>query len=180
MRPKIVLLLIFVTFFINGCSVYDSKRGIFVSSSIQTVPYAISSSIRDITLSPFVYPKEGLSATQNNTFALSGTIFLPVSHTYVYDDVDRKYLRQSIVNSLEASGVKVVDSSENKLDIRFQQIGMVSSGGGTVLVLDADVTVSGQRVTTKRITVKGTEGLTVAGSKDRTVKSFIEKIFQLL
>ncbi len=183
MKKIFVFCIMFTLLSINGCAVYDSKRGIFVSSTIQTVPISVNRNINELELILFSYPDESLSDKQTNTYMVSGH-FLPISHTYVYDEVDRQYLRQTVINSLEASGIKVRAKSKNKLAIQFTQIGMASKGMDSILVLVANLKYQGPSnngsSSSSRIEIKGDAKTTIAASKDQAVRKFIHKIGKLI
>lgn len=125
---------------------------------------------------PFSYPKQELSDTQSTTIMVSGT-FMPISHTYVYDEVDKQYLKESLINSLGSAGIKVTDHSDNKLYIDFTQIGMASKDTMSILVLVADVKLKKPAdEDSKTISVKGEAKATVASTKDQAVRVFLNEI----
>jgi hypothetical protein len=173
-----LLVLVFV-YQLNGCAVYDPERGVFVSSSVQTIKLDLPSELDTIYVSKFGFPSKLLTDTQSTTYA-SGGAFIPISHTYGFDKVDKEYLHQSLVSSLVKSKVKVVslEETQTRLNINFIQLGMVDAGfSGSVLVLTAKVkfTKNG-KVVEKLVDVKGEANMTIASSKDQAIRQFLKEV----
>jgi hypothetical protein len=180
MRLACLLAAIILLPLLNGCALYHPQRSIFVSSSVQTVPISLAEAVESLYVAPISYPPTELSDTQHTAYMGSG-VFVPISHTYIYDDVDREYLMQSIVNSFEAAGVQIADTAPNQLTIEFTQIGMASGTWGSVLVLDATATfVQGDTAETAEISVRGESAATVAAAKNNGVELFIEELAALV
>ena len=169
MNPKIIIILFFILGS-TGCAVYDSKRGVFVSSSVQTVEIDNDIAGR-VNIEKFKYPLTSQSSTQENTYAINGS-FVPVSHTYVFDDVDRKNLEQSVISSFKQNGKKDTDVS-----VRFKQIGMVRGYmGDTPCIMVAEITVTNGSNSISEVININESGFTVAGSKDNAIKQLIVEI----
>jgi hypothetical protein len=173
MNLKIIIIL-FIILGSTGCAVYDSKRGVFVSSSVQTVK--INNDIAGrVNVGKFHYPLTSQSSTQNNTFAIGGS-FVPISHTYVFDDIDRKNLEQSVITSFKQSGVNDTDVS-----VAFSQLGMArGSMGSTACIMVAKITVTRGSSSTTEVVNINESGFTVAGSKDNAIKQLIANISSIV
>ncbi|RCU42878.1 hypothetical protein DU002_19175 [Corallincola holothuriorum] len=165
--------------FLTSCAVYHPQRGIFVSSSVQTVTLDLGQEIKQVELLPFSYPDHSSSTTQSEV-ASGGGVHVPVSHTYVFDEVDRQYLRESVIKSFEASGVAVVAESDTKMVVEFKRIGMMRESRyskKSVLSLDAVASlVSRDGETVKEISVHGEANATIASSKNQAVRVFLEQL----
>jgi hypothetical protein len=158
----------------TACAVYDSKRGVFVSSSVQTVKLDSDIAGR-VNIDKFQYPLTSKSSTQENTYAINGS-FVPVSHTYVFDDIDRKNLEQSVISSFKQDGKK--DAS---VSVTFRQIGMAHGYmGDTPCVMVAEITVTRGSSSVSEIVNIKESGFTVAGSKDNAIKQLIVEISSIV
>ena len=163
---------------ISGCSVYDSKRGAFVSSTVQNIKlWGVAG--KQIRLQDFKLPKNSNKVTQNNTFAIGGS-FIPVSHTYIFDEVHRKNLRDSIITSLNNSGANL--TNEKNIDtisvnIFFHELGMANGPlGSTLCVMVADITSTKSKNTvSKKVQIRANGG-TVASAKDNAIKQLVSAI----
>ena len=180
------LIIFTIIFTINSCAVYDSKRGTFVSSSVQIVELDAHELPESLNLLPFRYSGENLQAEQNSMFMV-GSAFIPVSHTYIFDDIDREYLRSSVVQSLQKAGVDVFESEnypagEPILEVEFLQLGMASgSWGNTNCIITAQLTSRlGDSTATRKVEIEGKDMMSVAGAKNDAIKQFIIQVASFL
>lgn len=179
---KIILIVLLMNMLV-GCAIYDPNRGLFVSSSVQTVTLDLPDKLKQIAIPYFTFPEHVLSDNQSSTYAVSG-VFLPVSHTYGFDDVDKKYLYDSVVTSLIQSNVEVLSQVESipELKISFIKLGMVSAGyKGSVLTISANLEYIENGISRNKLTnVTGDAKMTIASSKDHAVKLFLNEIAEFL
>ena len=163
---------------ISGCSVYDSKRGELVSSTVQNIKlWGVAG--KQIRLQNFKSPKNSNKTAQNNTFAIGGA-FIPVSHTYVFDEIDRKNLRDSIVTSLINSGANLTKEkgkNTHSINIIFHELGMDDGPlGSTLCVIIADITSTKDTNTvTKKVKISA-NGRDVASAKNNAIKQLVSAI----
>ena len=175
-----------VTNTINGCAVYDPKRGVLVSGSVQTVDLDNAALPETLDIMPFRYSGVDLQAEQNSMFMV-GSAFIPVSHTYIFDDVDREYLRASIIQSLQKAGVDVIESKvyapDNPvLEVEFLQLGMVSgSWGSTNCIITARLTSRvGNSSASRKVEIEGKDMMSVAGAKNDAIKQLVVEVASFL
>ena len=177
MRNKFLIILLLIGS-VSGCSVYDSKRGEFVSSTVQNIRLGgIAGQV--ILLNKFTSPNHSKKVTQNNTFAIGGA-FIPVSHTYIFDEVDRNNLRESIVSSFVSSGAQFTDQkniNNNSINIQFRELDMASgSFGSTLCVIVAEITsIKGTSTVMKKVQIRA-NGATVASAKNNAIKQLVSAV----
>lgn len=166
-----------------GCAIYDPNRGVFVSSSVQTIPLDLPDNLEQIAIPYFNFPTQSLSDNQSSTYAVSG-VFLPVSHTYGFDDVDKTYLYDSVITSFRLSNVKVSSQMESapELKVSFLKLGMVSAGyNKSVLTISAKLEYIENGISrNKLINVTGDAKMTIASSKDHAIKLFLNEVAKYL
>ena len=173
MKFKVVFVLLII-FGSTGCAVYDSKRGVFVSSSVQTVKLDNDIASR-VNIEKFQYPLTSQTSTQENTYAINGS-FVPVSYTYVFDDVDRKNLEQSVISSFKQNGTK-----DTNVSVIFRQIGMARGYmGDSPCIMQAEIIVKRGSSTVSEVVNIKESGFTVAGSKDNAIKRLIMEISSIV
>ena len=169
-----ILLILLIVLSIEGCSIYDSRRGVFVSSSVQNVKVQkeIAGQVNTIK---FSYPLTTQKTTQNNTFVIGGS-FVPISHNYVFDDVDIKNMEDSVNSSFKSSG-----SNDTDILVTFNQLGMASSYTGTAAcVMGATISATRNSKTISEDVEIKESGFTVAGSKDNAIQEIIKSISRVV
>lgn len=186
-----LLILVFLIAMLSGCAVYDPKRGIFVSSSIVATQLQASDSTPTVIVGPFMFPSESEVYTQQSTFMVNG-IFLPVSHSYTFDNIDQDNLRQSLIISLEQSGIKteeirtttnnIMNADEIMISATFNQSGISSTAlGGYRCILTGTVSIVSQGKTRNRdIEIMGSSMGTVSGAKNDAISQFIRNVDHML
>lgn len=173
MNLKIVVTLLIILGS-TGCAVYDSKRGVFVTSSVQTVKVDNDIAGR-VNIENFQYPLTSQASAQENTYAINGS-YIPVSYKYVFDDIDRKNLEQSVISSFKQNGNK-----DTNVSLTFKQIGMVRGYmGGTPCFMVAEITITRGSSTVSEVANIKESGFTVAGSKDNAIRQLIKEISSIV
>lgn len=185
-------LLIGIALLVGSCAVYDTKRGVFVTSTVQQVDLeAPKGEPPHFALLPFGAPRENLIGHATNANIISG-IYLEVHFTYEFDDVDQNNLRASLVNSLNASGLAKVDDirsiqdakqvSSRKIIININKSGIIPGALISKCVIDAAVYLEqgNQEMKSARVSVEGTSALSISGAKNDAIQNFVEAFAKLI
>ncbi|MGY0216435.1 hypothetical protein ACWJJH_03490 [Endozoicomonadaceae bacterium StTr2] len=179
MQKRHIVILSLLVFMFSGCAIYDPDRGLFVSSEVQTVELQLPETVPAIYLPGFIYPATTLTDSQETTIASSGA-YIPVSHTYRFDETDQMNLYLSVFESFEKSRVELSRESDslNSLRVYFSEAGMVDDGiNGSALLLRANIEIrKGFRIYTREVDIKSRSKLTVAGSKNDAIRQFVNQV----
>ena len=188
--PRYIAQLILV-FSLAGCAIYDSQRGPLVTSSPQTVLAQGYTRGSVVIVDKFDMPASGTSSTVSTTGMVGLTTF-PISHTYIFNEVDRKNLRLSLVNSLRESGLTVIEpggdlndvvtDTTKRLNIEILVAGMIdASYGVTVPYIEANIGVINEAGNSNEIIrIMGNEKMSVIGSKEDGIRKFVSEIHRML
>lgn len=189
---KFVILLVLTSIFCAGCAIYDPKRGVFVSSSIQDVDLKVSSEdSTKLVLLPFGAPKESIVGHVTNENFVSG-VYVAANFTYVFDEVDQNNLRLSLVRSLNKSGIanihnaksmtEIGDGATFKAHIEFNRSGIVPGALVSKCIIDAYVLIErgSKQVTRARVSVEGTSAFSIANAKNDAIRLFVREFAGLL
>lgn len=180
-RSIIRFLIVFVlSIYLSGCAIYDSKRGPLVTSSpvaVKTDGYPVG---YVIDIEGFLMSAEGDGANVTTHFGMAG---IPVTHKYIFNEVDKENLQESLHVSLKASGVKVNgNNTSNKLKVIFDFIGMINASYGYVvpLIKGKLIIIESGKERIEVFEVIGEERSTVIDSKESGIRKFVETVHGFL
>jgi hypothetical protein len=167
---------------IAGCVIYDTERGVFVSSSPQVVSVKASSSLEaPINLLPFSVPLSS-PVEEELRIAVVGGAFIPISFQYGFDEVDRGNLRRSLVASFGSDPRSLVDVAPGTdrealkgtlVSILFRRAGVNSGAFTTTCTIDSVVSVTrGNKTASVPLVVEGTSGISMASAKNDAIRKY--------
>jgi hypothetical protein len=173
---------------LTACTVYDSERGTFVSSTVQSVEVkAPADKESTIYLLQFNPPASQIVGRETRWI---GPAFGSVNFEYRFDEVDQVHLRESILGSFKKyTTVKVQDLPANAgvdglkgtvIGIFFNEAGIVSDGSSKCII-DTEVYIDRNGIrSTKPIRVEGDSAMSVAAAKNDAIRKYIIKLSQAI
>lgn len=172
---------------ITGCALYDTERGVLVSSTAQMINVSLLPSVeRPIQLLAFNTATVNIEGKETR-----GVLFVPmVTYTYRFDDVDQDNLRKSVLESLRGGDdLGVIDvppqADPTGLQGTIVRVEMgevtVDPGGINTCSLDSVVHVTrrvGARSTPLR--VEGTSVFSIASAKNDAIKKYVTRLTEIV
>tara|TARA_R110000751_G_scaffold91266_2_gene178792 strand:+ start:19925 stop:20437 length:513 start_codon:yes stop_codon:yes gene_type:complete len=149
---------------LSSCAL-NEQNGLFTQSTVQTVDMGNLDGLRIIELAALSYP-ESSSQTKNNL---------------MFSDKDKENFEDSLIHSLNRSGVRVMPSAQTKLHIDFTEIAMPEMESGKIISMNAQIAVSRNGIIKRKtIKISRESKLTIGATKDIALKNFILKLGDLL
>jgi len=183
---KIIWLIVLVL--LTSCAVYDSERGVLVTSKPKIIQLEPIQGVSNIHLEGMKFSGIGEQTSLTNT-SVAGGVYASATYTYKFDEVDFENLRKTLTDSLNNSGITISTNDGStkgdgvaKVKVDFESIDMIpDSMSTTSCLIKFSITVSNG--TSEKITrheVKGHSGWSVAGSKNKAIEKVVNLVWEAI
>lgn len=178
---------LFVLVLLTSCAVYDSERGVLVTSKPKVIRLEPIDGISGIRLGGMIFPGIGEQTSLTNT-AGAGGVYSSATYSYKFDQIDFENLKLTLMDSFTASGISISTgggSIESKqvphVNVDFKSIDMIPDSMNTVSCLIVfSITVSGNDEKVTQHEVKGHSGWSVSGSKNQAIEKVVTLVWEVI